>query len=167
MKLFTTKAGLRACIKQNGIGYLCGYVEVPNNPSADPSFDVHGGITWNGLLEDEQGNLLSDNIWYGFDCAHAYDAPDPEWVKLNPRRNYFNEGGTFRDEAYVAAECEKLASQIVGRGKKWFALMPNGEMRCIGKHENFDSAAEHSPKAIWLADAETAQQWLDTLKGEI
>lgn len=60
-------------------------------------FDVHGGITFGGWLEDEW--------WIGFDCAHAGDATHFGGCNFP--------GDVFRDVDYVAEECESLAQQVV------------------------------------------------------
>ena len=52
-------------------------------------FDVHGSITFSGEFRDDRG------FWYGFDCGHHGDSPH------------------VQDSAYVRAECERLAEQMV------------------------------------------------------
>jgi len=58
---------------------------------------VHGGLTFS-ILDPDTG------CWVlGFDCYHAYDAPTPE---DDP------ELGTYRDEAYVTANCKELCERV-------------------------------------------------------
>ena len=57
-------------------------------------FDVHGSITFTGPFRGQD----PDEWWYGFDCGHSGD--DPE----------------IQDHAYVRAECESLARQMVALG---------------------------------------------------
>lgn len=52
-------------------------------------FNVHGSITYSRMHKDS-------TYWYGFDCGHCDDSPD------------------IQNSAYVRAECESLAHQIVG-----------------------------------------------------
>lgn len=72
---------------------LCGhsgcYLHTP-----EALIDVHGGITYAGWFEKEDHRLW----WFGFDTGHSSD--DPRY------------GGTFKDEAYVVKECEKLMAQL-------------------------------------------------------
>jgi hypothetical protein len=63
-------------------------------------FDVHGGITFSG---DMRG-AAEGSFWYGFDCSHCDDA-SPKYLDHGLR-------GTYRDLAYVKAECASLAKQI-------------------------------------------------------
>lgn len=103
---WTTAVGLRARIRRSPeIGALCGYVVVlPGHPAHGEDkrgvdVDVHGGLTFAGRHDaDEPG------WWLGFDCAHAGDLMPCTRLHL---------GGTYRDIAYVRAECESLARQLV------------------------------------------------------
>lgn len=86
-------------------GHLCGYARLPDaHPWVAYSLDypparVHGGITYGPrVLDGEEG------IWIGFDCAHSGD--------LTPKAPLRDQHGTYRDLAYVRAECESLAEQI-------------------------------------------------------
>lgn len=76
-------------------------------------FDVHGSLTYSG------GNgypVESDLWWFGYDCAHWDDAPDPELISgphRESRLKYARESmGVVRTLAYCADECESLARQI-------------------------------------------------------
>jgi hypothetical protein len=93
-------------------------------PIPELVFNVHGSITYSGGGDYP---VPSDGLWwYGFDCAHCDDAPDPKLL----RRTEFGRSrlaleakfpthGTVRDLAFVVAECEKLAAQLA-------ELMPKG-----------------------------------------
>ena len=114
---WTTKAGLRAAVYATVLGHLCGYVAVPKGHPLYTvdyedcyNFKVHGGLTF---ATDDPGYPAPgvDLWWFGFDCAHAGDGPDPQWK--NPYGKSLRLYGVFRDEAYVMAECESLAQQIV------------------------------------------------------
>lgn len=105
---FTTKSSLLARVQKcvwsdevKGIlgknsmlkDFFTGYVKVPEgvlfSEKEMQSFDVHGGVTF------PQKNLVGiEGSWIGFDMAHVGDE---------------NISGP---EAYVKAECEKLAEQI-------------------------------------------------------
>jgi len=51
-----------------------------------------------------------DNVWwFGFDCAHAFD----KMPALRRYSGYSHPSETYRDQAYVTAEVEKLASQLL------------------------------------------------------
>lgn len=66
-------------------GWRCGYIGVPKNSPLYAGYgenvggfcDVHGGITFDGFLDD------NETWWYfGFDCAHLNDAIDFRTAKL-------------------------------------------------------------------------------------
>jgi hypothetical protein len=63
-------------------------------------FNVHGGITFSGVPCGQDAGF-----WYGFDCGHCDD--------LSPRMGGFGlTRGTYRNIAYVQAECASLAKQL-------------------------------------------------------
>ncbi len=110
-KQWTTAAGYEAEVLAMPMGHRCGYVTVPDgHPCAGKYYDeldvdVHGGLTF--------GNGAK----FGFDCAHSYDAKDPELMSDEYRKIYerwprFNEGGTVRTLEFCVAECERLAAQL-------------------------------------------------------
>lgn len=122
------------CLAKRGnprMGNWCGYVGValghPLFGQLDSSgLDVHGGVTFHGLCQEgpecdtichipEPGE--PDHVWwFGFDCGHFHDlqpglaAMEAEWGY--PRLAGI-EGATYKDLAYVVAECEYLARQLV------------------------------------------------------
>ena len=67
----------------NEIGYRCGYVRVPMGHSwhgkhyDDLAVDVHGGLTFSEPDKPCDVDRPDNAWWFGFDCAHAGDAPDP------------------------------------------------------------------------------------------
>ena len=86
-------------------GYFCGYVEIDeghplyhSNKRFDA--DVHGGVTWNGFMQD--------TYYVGFDCNHAWDI-SPAEQKLELCRVF---DAKYRDINYVIEECKYLANQI-------------------------------------------------------
>ena len=89
-------------------------------------FEVHGGITYAGGGKKSKYPVESDLWWFGFDCAHAWDAKDYESAKwifkddpkiLNMLEWYELDGfqvhGTIRTLEYVENECKNLADQLV------------------------------------------------------
>lgn len=68
--------------------------------------DAHGGITFTN--DHPGGDETKDGWWFGFDCAHAGDLI-PGHLRFGSARPH----ETYRDEAYVRAECESLAKQLV------------------------------------------------------
>lgn len=76
--------------------WYCGYVEIKKGSKfygkdyreIDTEFDVHGGLTFSGELEDVEGYFL------GFDCAHFGDSP------------------FYQDANYTLKMCKKLVNQI-------------------------------------------------------
>ena len=124
--------GLPCLLKRNPeTGALCGYVGIdPEHPmhgwdyDALP-FDVHGGLTFSdGCQTGPPGETVyhipeagePDNVWWiGFDCAHADDLM-PGTVAiladLSPPMADRLGDETYRDVAFVKAECAMLAKQI-------------------------------------------------------
>ena len=105
-------------------GHLCGYVIVPHNhpwfgKSWDNlSADVHGGLTY----YREEG---SDWV-IGFDCAHSGDlSPSIESFKRKYQDDFIRElkqrfpqskhlfKVTYRNIAFVEAECKSLVDQML------------------------------------------------------
>ena len=86
-------------------------IEELNRP--DYVFEVHGGITYSGGSAEypaESGNLW----WFGYDCGHAGDAPDPASTHATRMQalGFANSGGIHRSLDYCIDECESLAKQL-------------------------------------------------------
>lgn len=110
---------LDCLIVRNHMGALCGYVGLPPGHSLhglgygeiDEDVDVHGGLTYAAPCQ-EDGTIChvpepgrpADVWWFGFDCAHAGD--------IVPDFRFTFHGDTYRDIAYVRAECAALAAQL-------------------------------------------------------
>jgi hypothetical protein len=97
--------------------HLCGYVSLPvNHPLYNKShkendvfdkFDVHGGVTFTGILDGEHNSNDKLKLFLvGFDCAHAGDFV-PEFSEDLVRGDE-----EYRDINYVILECIKLARQL-------------------------------------------------------
>lgn len=104
-------------------GHLCGYCMIPKEHSQykidnnifDFEYDVHGGITYSEIEENEEH-------WIGFDCAHYNDIiPSmkyleetiPILIKINkkyPKSLFFQK--TYKDISFLLEECKNLAEQI-------------------------------------------------------
>jgi hypothetical protein len=140
-----TSHGFPCVAVAQDIGHRCGYVgfgryhrlfgvdysqesallkelDSPLGTTPESYFNVHGGITFAGTLKEHPG------YWFfGFDCAHASDQPDPELLKeTEPVLREImlrDRGGTVWTLEMVAAECEKLARQLndVMDGPVWIA----------------------------------------------
>jgi len=112
--------GLEWMVIQNGGGYRCGYIRVPaghpwhGKGYDDIDADVHGGLTF--AEPDEQCDKGGDDSahWFGFDCAHWGDAPDPSLEMDEFVRSRIEQSGGYgrvRDQKYVENECRKLCEQ--------------------------------------------------------
>ena len=125
LKRWTTEAGLVAYTVIYETGNINGYVIVPpTNKYANKHYfdieniDVHGGLTYS--------KVINGNTVFGFDTAHLGDAlnfdfafdhlSEPNDNKKKLRKlfamPYIDSSDTWKDEAYVEAECEKLAQQL-------------------------------------------------------
>jgi len=130
-KTWITAAGLNAVVLMvDGGRHRCGYVAVPEGHplhgvgygSIEDDIDVHGGITFAGGRNGYPAE--GDGLWwFGYDCAHAGDAPGPQYVEMMrsqyPNMSYmcYDDDGVHRDLAYCEVECERLAAQLaVARG---------------------------------------------------
>lgn len=92
---------------------MCGSRADEIIPSAENSFDVHGGVTFSG--RGWRGSPLSRSLWwFGFDTAHCTDLT-PGSLEMSREFKLGRTpgmGGVYRDIKYVRAECERLARQI-------------------------------------------------------
>lgn len=120
-----THRGFEFVTVHNGMGYRCGYVRVPNgHPWHGKGYDavsadVHGGLTFADADMPCGKGGADDGTWFGFDCAHCGDAPDPQLPLDHP---VYGEGnryldGTVCDQEYVESECRKLADQAADAAK--------------------------------------------------
>jgi hypothetical protein len=108
------------------VGNWCGYVAVPpghawHGRDRDAlDVDAHGGLTYadgccGHICHVPQPGEPDDVWWLGFDCAHAYDVM-PKVRATMPALTLQAEaelGYAYRDVAYVRAECERLADQVL------------------------------------------------------
>lgn len=109
------------------LGAWCGYAAVSRNhpwygipyTNADVILDVHGGLTFSGLLlfDFPEGVQTPDraNWWFGFDTAHGGDAVPGIIAALKsvntPHRSTFD-GDVYRTFDYVRSQAESLAKQL-------------------------------------------------------
>lgn len=86
--------------------WYCGYVEIPTDDRLYEvselsdileEFNVHGGISFAGYLEEEVG----DTFLLGFDCHHVGDNIH------------------IQNMSYVIGECESLIDQIIDLNKEY------------------------------------------------
>ena len=128
LKLLTTKpdhllaegehVGYKWVVVHNGMGFRCGYVRVPSShPWHGKSYDdieceVHGGLTY--AKADSVTDKLETDAgywWLGFDCAHAWDLPDPALPCESPMCLIDFGDGEIRTQDYVEVECKSLCQQ--------------------------------------------------------
>jgi hypothetical protein len=114
-----THRGIECVARRNMThGAWCGYVDVPYEnwikydtlagvQSIDDLIEVHGGVTFNDYLMDKAAHRI------GFDCAHGEDYL-PKISNLTRDIMYHkDERPTYRDLAFVIAECESMVDQIL------------------------------------------------------
>ena len=104
-------------VVRNHMAYRCGYVRVPaGHPwhgkgydDVEPYPEVHGGLTF-AEADTDCGKGGDDSAWWlGFDCAHAWDSPDPELPGY--RQEMVFPASTIKTTEYVEAECRSLIEQ--------------------------------------------------------
>jgi len=75
---------------------------------------VHGGVTYSGDLSwavELDNKIPKDTWWFGFDCSHYTDSPDPDlFSEPSFCEDYMH--GVVRDLPYVVKECVLLADQL-------------------------------------------------------
>ena len=120
-KDWRTAAGLRAVVIMNTLGYRCGYVGVPathllfgvsynqdalvlKDASPEGVIDVHGGLTYAG---DGDCPVPSKLWWFGYDCGHYGDAPEPGSLMAR-----YTLSGVHRTLDFCIEQCESLARQL-------------------------------------------------------
>jgi len=122
--------GFQWVVVNNGMGYRCGYARVPlGHPWHGKKYGdlddvaVHGGVTFTEADVPCDAPGADTDWWIGFDCAHAFDAPDPELARSRsdsgPSLSFLNnllvdgdsERYEVRTQAYVENECRSLCQQ--------------------------------------------------------
>jgi hypothetical protein len=113
--------GYQVLVIATPMGHRCGYVGVPKDHkyyevdyNAIDNIDCHGGLTFSGRFTD-----VDPELWFiGFDCAHAWDAKDPELLEEpyeSIHRDYelvFDTESVIRTNAFCLDECSKIIEQI-------------------------------------------------------
>ncbi|NOG70463.1 hypothetical protein [Roseicella sp. DB1501] len=106
-------------------GHWCGYVGVSEgHPYFKKEYDacdvqVHWGLTYSDHCQETESECdgvchqpdesETDNVWWlGFDCAHSGDMT-PKWATYFAYRAGLD---TYRNLAFVQAECASLAQQL-------------------------------------------------------
>ena len=106
--------GFKWHVIHNGQGYRCGYVRIPaGHPWHGKHYDdiaaeVHGGLTFADADVPCDAPGEDNDWWVGFDCAHAFDLPDPSLTTYHPSLM-----GEVRTQEYVEAECRSLCEQAL------------------------------------------------------
>ena len=104
--------GLPCEMRRGGLGIWCGYVGTrPDHPvwklDAESVLETHHGVTLVALSEEfpNERAMPPGFKWVGFDCGHAYDVSPGLLIMVAISR-------TYREVAYVQAQCEQLALQV-------------------------------------------------------
>ena len=114
-KEWITRAGLKAAVIAHHMGHRCGYVGVPEDHPwhgkgyDEVDLDVHGGLTY--------ADARDDLWWFGYDCAHAGDAFDPELMSDEYKTFSWSRaltlgGETVKTLDFCVNECESMAAQL-------------------------------------------------------
>jgi hypothetical protein len=130
--------GFRFIILDGGLGFRCGYIEVPpGHPWFGKNYDeikadCHGGLTFSKSGTD-CGLNRPEGWWFGFDCGHCGDGPDPALKLDPPELQPFASlifQGEVRTKHFVEQECCKLIHQayrarILPSSKKRLSRQPD------------------------------------------
>ncbi len=120
---------LDCLIVRSPMGALCGYVGVPpGHPWHGQDYDdvdvvVHGGLTFasgcdenapegHGVCHVPAPGRPADVWWLGFDCAHCDDLVPIMAGVEDQLVGIFGNELSYRDVAYVTAQCAALAAQV-------------------------------------------------------
>ncbi len=123
------------------LGHRCGYVAIPpehpcserdlmyHGVTDEVELECHGGVTFYSRKHSLRDLLKHqcDDVWVGFDCAHAYDGKDLDllrkyygedsdqikFYKEYPQYQASNELETVRSYAYVVNHCRKIINQLI------------------------------------------------------
>ena len=110
--------GFEWMVVHNGSGYRCGYMRVAlghpwhGKGYHDLNVEIHGGLTFAHADVPCDAPGPDTDWWLGFDCAHTWDAPDPELPQEDthfPRSRFGSQ--VVRTQEYVEAECKSLCQQ--------------------------------------------------------
>ncbi len=105
-------------LRSERLGCLNGYVALPpwhklhGKHHNEIEVDVHGGLTWSGLKDNEKP---PDAWWLGFDCAHCYDVCPAMEAYLESVLGYTRQrrsDETYRTIEYVIIEVEALSERL-------------------------------------------------------
>lgn len=135
--------GYRCITIFNSLGIRCGYVGIPKGhclygktdcdkvgvTRIDMFFNVHGGITYTNGGENSSYPIKSDLWWIGFDCGHAEDGRDLDFVeelwgddeelKRRVRTTQCFKDWKIRTLKYTQQECKNLVDQVIHYVKKF------------------------------------------------
>ena len=103
-------------VRRNGSGAWCGYVIIPDwHPfygntkvmHGEPVWlDVHGGVSFNGMMGFNPETGIDPSWVVGFDCSHMSDLSPGD-----PRS-----AGTYHNFEYAETETRGLAAQVSQHG---------------------------------------------------
>lgn len=146
-KVWRHKKSTCVAIVNHSLGTRCGYCSVSMahpfyrksytddsiselEHKVDEVINVHGGVTYSGDLDWAfalDRTVPRNQWWFGFDCCHAGDTPDPELIldpmikKMTEERNErFKEfkddlgilKSTMKDLEFVQSNCNDMAEHL-------------------------------------------------------
>lgn len=103
----------RSTEKMGPIQILCAMGKDPDQLcSPEYVFEVHGGITFSG--GNGEYPVKSDLWWFGYDCGHAGDLPEPDSTmgRMYAEHGFAERDGVLRTLDFCIGECESLAKQL-------------------------------------------------------
>ena len=104
--------GIQCTYVTGYMGFYCGYVRCdPGHPwhgkdYNDIDADIHGGLTFAALEEEECKHEDGLGWWIGFDCGHYND-----FIPGRAGIGMFSHGTVWTPEM-IQKECEKLADRV-------------------------------------------------------
>jgi hypothetical protein len=116
LRAHANKAANSPIGKLNMITVFCAALEGKITATPEHVIQVHGSLTYSGSTDDYPVKKPG-YWWFGFDCGHCDDAPDPEFMSdetlaIFAPLNHLLPDRQIRTLPYVREECNSMADQL-------------------------------------------------------
>ncbi len=117
--------GFEYLITFTEMGTRCGYVAISNPDDFDlENIDCHGGLTFSATTHNAKKllDVACDDLWIGFDAAHAYDGNCRETTlkyfgKLPLSASFYDRDKEeiHRTYEFMEFECKSIIDQLLSQ----------------------------------------------------